>query len=526
MELTREEKIGQIAQDVLRLARNNLIVHLRFMDMAISNLKCVADEDTLSLSVDGGLIRYNPVYVLRCYQEQKELVARQYLHMILHCVFLHAFVEKERDRVYWDLACDIAVECVINELELACVATEREKEQQFEIHQLRQQVKYMTAEVLYRHFLDEPLSEEKLRHLQGLFVRDEHEIWYELHVADEDSDDLQDSDRADAEVYRTKEEMHEVPQHSDAQDAETAEDVSRHEQDADTEDVSDEERDVDSAEDVSDGEKGADAKDFSGKKDAGPADRADGPTSAAREEMKGRWKDISRQMQLDLETFSREQGSVAGTLTQNLAAVNRESYDYSSFLRKFATLGENLKINDEEFDYIFYTYGLSVYGKMPLVEPLEYKEVKKIREFVIALDTSGSTSTSLIQKFVQKTYNILKQQENFFTKINLHIIQCDAEIQEDKKITCQEEFDEYLEHMQIRGLAGTDFRPVFSYVEYLMQKGEFANLKGLIYFTDGYGEFPKKQPPYQVAVVYLDEGFENPQVPVWAIKLVLTPEEV
>ena len=140
----------------------------------------------------------------------------------------------------------------------------------------------------------------------------------------------------------------------------------------------------------------------------------------------------------------KSQGIGAGLLTQNLREVNRERYDYTEFLKKFAVRAEMMKINPDEFDYNFYTYGLELYENMPLIEPLEYKEVKRIREFVVAIDTSGSTSGDLVQTFVQKTYNILKSTESFFTKINLHIIQCDANIQEDIKITTQEEFDEYL----------------------------------------------------------------------------------
>ena len=90
-----------------------------------------------------------------------------------------------------------------------------------------------------------------------------------------------------------------------------------------------------------------------------------------------------------------------------------------------------------------------MYENMPLIEPLEYKEVRRIREFVIAIDTSGSVSGELVQRFIQKTYNILQSIESFFSKINVHIIQCDADIQEDKKITCREEFDEYLKTMKI-----------------------------------------------------------------------------
>ena len=182
--------------------------------------------------------------------------------------------------------------------------------------------------------------------------------------------------------------------------------------------------------------------------------------------------------------------------------------------------------NQDEFDYIYYTYGLSLYGNMPLVEPLEYKEVRRIKEFVIAIDTSGSVSGDLVQRFVTKTYNILRQQENFFTKINLHIIQCDAEVQEDRKITSQKDFDNYLDTMQLHGFGGTAFRPVFQYVDELVRAGEFTNLKGMIYFTDGRGIFPEKKPDYDAAFVFLDDGYDAPDVPVWAIKLVLQSEEI
>ena len=83
-----------------------------------------------------------------------------------------------------------------------------------------------------------------------------------------------------------------------------------------------------------------------------------------------------------------------------------------------------------------------------------------------------------------------------------------------------------MEHMQIRGMGGTDFRPVFDYVDGLIEKKEFTNLKGLIYFTDGYGIFPSRQPAYKTAFVYIEKGYENPQVPAWAIKLVLQPEDI
>lgn len=119
--------------------------------------------------------------------------------------------------------------------------------------------------------------------------------------------------------------------------------------------------------------------------------------------MEQTWKDIARRMQMDLETFSKRQGDRAGALTQNLRAVNRERYGYTAFLKKFAVRGEVMRPDPDEFDYVYYTYGLKLYRNIPLIEPLEYREVKRIREFVIAIDTSGSASRELVQKLVQKT---------------------------------------------------------------------------------------------------------------------------
>ncbi len=189
-------------------------------------------------------------------------------------------------------------------------------------------------------------------------------------------------------------------------------------------------------------------------------------------------------------------------------------------------MGESIQVNDDEFDYIYYTYGLDTYGNMPLVEPLEYKDSNKIRDFVIAIDTSASCRGEVVQAFLQKTYNIMQDAESFFTKINVHIIQCDSEVQQDVKITEREEFDRFMEQGKLTGFGSTDFRPVFAYVEKLREEGELARLKGMIYFTDGYGIYPEQMPDYDVAFVFLHDDENAPKVPPWAIRLVLEEEEI
>lgn len=445
------EKLYKLASDVLILSRNTLLVNLRFLDAALSRIISVAVPiDTMA--TDGEHLFYNPKHVLKCYAEEKERTVRDYLHILMHCIFKHMFVEPTVNRAVWNLAADIAVENAITELAQKSAASKRETAQAGFIKSLLQDTKLLSAEKIYRILLDHNMSDEEVAYLRASFLADEHDVWY----------------------------------------------------------MSSEE--VAAAFGLS-----------NGKSENGSGE---GTSFTVRAELSDDWQTVSERMQTELETFAKQQGDKAGSLMQNLAAVTREKYDYTTFLKKFATLGEVMKINDDEFDYLFYTYGLKLYDKMPLIEPLEYKEVKRIKEFVIAIDTSGSTSGELVQKFVQKTYNILKSMESFFSKINLHIVQCDALIQDVVKITSQEEFDAYLKNMKIHGLGGTDFRPVFTYIDELVRLGEFTNLKGLIYFTDGYGDFPAKKPDYDTAFVFVEDEYNNPDVPPWAIKLVLPSDEI
>jgi predicted metal-dependent peptidase len=239
------------------------------------------------------------------------------------------------------------------------------------------------------------------------------------------------------------------------------------------------------------------------------------------------WKKISQRIKTELKSFS-EDKTDDKTLLQNLEEATKEKYDYSDFLRKFSVSGEDIQINDDEFDYVYYTYGLSLYGNLPLVEPLEYKDINKIKEFVVAIDTSGSCRGEIVQAFLNKTYSILKSSENFFRKVNIHIIQCDSEVRQDIKITNDDEFEAFMREGKLEGFGSTDFRPVFDHVNRAIENGEFENLKGLIYFTDGYGVFPEKKPPYNydTAFVFLEDDFEKPPVPAWAIKLILPAEDI
>ena len=238
------------------------------------------------------------------------------------------------------------------------------------------------------------------------------------------------------------------------------------------------------------------------------------------EEKKKEWEEHSKRIQTDLETFSKEAAKDTGSLLHFLSMENRKRIRYKEFLKKFSVIREETKIDLDSFDYNFYMYGLSMYGNMPLIEENEYRESKKIEELVIAIDTSASCQRGLVQEFLNETGAVLSSQENFFDKVNIHIIECDNQVQNDIRITRLEELNQYAHNFEVKGGYGTDFRPVFSYVEELQRKGILMNLKGLMYFTDGIGTYPKKATPYDTAFVFwTEEEFREEDVPDWAIKL-------
>lgn len=414
-------KIRELAEQVLTLARDNILVSMRFLDVALMQLEWQEKGPIGCLATNGSSVQYDARYILKLYRQDPRLVTRSMLHLLLHCIFYHSFAYDKVERELWDLAADMAVESVIIEMGLPMAAVDTDGEAAGKLRIWREDVGALTAERIYKYMRLNPITPRERQELIRLFYRDSHELW------------------------RPAEEIQMTPQ---------------------------------------------------------------------------QWKKISERVKADLKAFTRNRTNTAG-LEKNLAEATRDRYDYGAILRRFTVMGEDMSVNDEEFDYIYYTYGLEHYGNMPLIEPLEYKDAKKVKEFVIALDTSASCRGPVVKAFLNKTYSLLKGSENFFTKINVHIIQCDNEVQSDTKITCDEDFQEFLAHGRLQGFGATDFRPVFDYVDSLLEQGEFENLKGLIYFTDGYGIYPERMPGYDVIFAFLEEDEMRQPVPPWSMKVVI-----
>ena len=440
-------EIIKVASEVLNFSRQRTLVNMRFLEPAIRMLtespsKCMCNR-SYGMGTDGKNLYYNPEYVLRAYQKEKGFVSRMYMHLVVHGIFRHFFVNPQIEQRKWDLACDMATEYIIESWKLDFADISAGADEKRELDCIRKNVGLMNAEKIYGYL--KKTKESEIDRLEKIFRRDDHSFWYP----------------------ETKN-RNDVIQMKSGQ--------------------------VNQNREVT----------FSSQK------------------LEELWKQVAQKIQVDLETFMRSRSGETGDFLVNLKLANRKKQDYSAFLRKFSKLGEHMKINDEEFDYNFYTYGIQLYGNMPLIEPLEYKDVRVVKTFVTVIDTSGSVEEEKLRRFLEKTYQILKSGQESEDRVNFHLIQCDALVQRDVKITSEKELDQVMEDLTLYGRGGTDFRPAFEYIEELRRNGEFTNLNGMLYFTDGMGIYPGKKPEYPVAFVYDSEVLDKiPEVPAWAIRYLM-----
>ena len=186
--MSNRERIAALAKDTLILSRNTLLVNLRFLDCALSMLDFLLSEDGCipgtPIPMNGGLIVtgkqiiYEPMWVLSRYRNEKEAIVRDYLHMVFHCIFHHPFVGGLMDTQRWDLACDIAVESVIDDLGISCVAAQRSRKQAALRGQIKQQVRLLSAEKIYGWLMEGGFSDEQIVQMWEPFKADEHHLWY------------------------------------------------------------------------------------------------------------------------------------------------------------------------------------------------------------------------------------------------------------------------------------------------------------------------------------------------------------
>lgn len=517
------------------------MLKFRFLDLALWRMESESTtvQGRYALATDGQKVYLEPFSVLGRFDADFNEMVRDYLHLMMHCIFRHPFDKLHERHDAWWLACDVIAESVAMEMCGGRFESALDKERRSAISELKLMCGALTPGKLYGLFLKvltapegssmQMMSQARMNEMRALFERDNHEAWpsYAKGTPEETPGDIQELSNYDEDGEESDSDQQMIVD-GEMEEADTDKQEVQNSETAGDSDDSEEEAQGSSAEsnDLSD----ADAEDniesgFQGS--SSPDNDEDEEVNDEKSEEERDWEEIAKQIEMNLETFSKEWGDEAGSLIASLAVANRKKYDYSDFLRRFSVLSEEMKINDDEYDYVFYTYGLELYGDMPLVEPLEYKETQRIRDFVICIDTSESCKGDLVRKFVEHTFSVIKKSEDYAHAVNIHVIQCDAKVQADTKITDLRDVDAFMDGFFIRGMGGTDFRPAFAYVNQLIDREELPDMKGMIYFTDGLGQFPDKAQDYDVAFVFMDNGDNNiPSVPPWAMRVLIDEEGI
>ena len=396
--MTGGEKTRLCAQ-VLELTRQQLLDALPQLGGALAALPWIPDEKP-GFHLEDGTARFRPEDLLRIYAAQPENLLRGFLHMLLHCLYLHPFDEHAGEPL-WDAACDLAVERIIDGLSLPRLAQKPPILPELGTRNL-------TAQQIYGYL------REKAPAFDGSpCAFDDHSAWKE----------------------------------------------------------------------------------------------------APGEEGRRKWEALLLAA-AGARTGAGKRGRTPGGNEEEVEEAQAGQFDYRRYLERFAELREEMQLDMESFDYAYYRLGLAL--GTPFLEPLEYQEVRRLEELVIAIDTSGSCDRETVSRFLAETWQLLSNQENFFRKMNVYFLQCDCVIQDVTHIQSREDWLAYAKKVVIQGRGGTDFTPVFNYVENLRRTRQLKHLKALLYFTDGDGFYPTQPPDFDTAFVLL-QGSGHPElVPRWA----------
>lgn len=166
-----------------------------------------------------------------------------------------------------------------------------------------------------------------------------------------------------------------------------------------------------------------------------------------------------------------------GTLPKDLKLLVPEYFSHTIDWREFL------------YGYIA-SYAKSTYSFTPPNMKYLYRGIylpslsSDLLRIIIAIDTSGSVDEPLLGTFLGEVSSVMQQYPNY----EIDLITADAKVQSHKVFLPGESLE-----YEISGGGGTDFRPVFEFID---REINYPTL--LIYFTDGEGTFPTDEAAYDV----------------------------
>ena len=205
------------------------------------------------------------------------------------------------------------------------------------------------------------------------------------------------------------------------------------------------------------------------------------------DEIESFWKDKMEILKNSSEhQLSSGKGSLPAGIEQEISTILEPEVDWRHALWKY--VGKT-PADFDDLDRRFIYKGL--YLESLLTEAVEVS---------VCIDTSGSVSDELLKQFAGELKGILRSYPN--VKCSLFFA--------DTHLAGPYEIDRIEQMPKAVGRGGTSFVPFF---DYLKKNGEEKSLLGnhklSIYFTDGYGDFPKHEPNNPTMWLVCKDGLET-----------------
>ena len=573
---TAQGSLNDLGSRILNQSRYELSLSMRHLARALDRLPYEMDFNTQRMGTEGERIHFHPEFIFQLFMESPQKLNRLYMHSLLHCLFRHMFKNEDKKEELWNMACDIHVEYVLDSLDVDLLKRPAGEYRENTFQRLEEKIKTLSAERIYQYLEEADLDYDAWERLEREFYKDDHVFWKVIDREDapgqegegdsdgaplplpedftpndnpsgeenegekKDSGDntsvenSEDKDKSPRESKSSEDASLQsgTPSNGEGKEEKNQEAVNQEPENRGSEgegntgegnsgeDSQGEAKQEDSQSGNSSGKKQEERKKAENRKPTGQEKREEREAKKKRDDLSKEWEDISKRTEQEIEHSSKEKQEEQGSLAWFLRLEQKKYTDFRDFLRRLSVDREEMEVDLDSFDYGYYYYGLEQYGNMPLIEENEYREGRKLQELVIAIDTSHSTKGEMVKGFLEETAGILKQKDAFFQKVKVHILECDDELRKDICLENVEDLEQYSKNFAVKGGYGTDFRPVFRYVSDLQKRGELKNLKGLMYFTDGKGRYPKDAPPYVTAFVFpKGEDIDDDNVPFWAMKL-------
>ncbi len=432
----------------LTAARTKLILDKPFLGALVLRLPMVAanKEWCPTTATDARKFYYNPEYIGSLSMAQTQFMLA---HEALHCALSHFARRQHRIQHRWDLACDYAINPLLIDDGLTPPPNAN----------IMPTYLGMTAEEIYP-LIDENDESETLD--QHLYDQDNESGGGQQGQPPKDTEDSTDEQQAPQPSKPSEGDAEDDQQGGSAPQQESGDEqgrgsVPQHRQDQGSQ---------------GDGE----LDDQEGNE----SDNAPPPlTEQERETLEIQWQ----QRLAGAAQQAMQAGKMGGSMARMIDHLLQPRLPWRMLLARYMTA-----IARDDFSYM----RPSRREGDAILPSLKSSQV----DIAVAIDTSGSVKAAEMDEFLSEVAALKGQM-----RARVILIPCDSELSPDAPWT-YEPWEDFDCPAKITGGGGTDFRPVFEWIDSQGMKPEL-----LVYFTDAMGKFPQTEPNYPV--IWLVKGKEK-----------------